>query len=560
MNARLYRWIMFCLTCVLLGATARPASAQISVNSANPNNAPQGSTNLIVKIGGNGFKKGASSKFFVTGTTNPGGITVNSTAFISSTEVDANITVAADASVSGFDIQVTAGDRTGKGTDLFAVIQGATPNSCAIQPVPAGVTLLGTLNTAKTDGTATFSGNLGITVAAKLMVLGGTNVLVVGVGTPNGTDAGRLEIFFLDPVTGKVLDGTAIGTNTAIQPHVTVNYSSGTSSLAVGDVNGDGIPDFIAGSKNTNGANAVVGSISGGVVSYQFFPLPIPTGAGLVGWSAAIGDIRGVGHDDIAVGSLGSGNGGSSTNGAVMLYSYDGSTFTNYLTIPDPAPSTKKNTTTDFGMGLAIGDVTGDARADLIVGAPGASTGTSARGRVYVYPAPVSATNFFVLNTGAVSDGIGAELATGDIDGDSSADGYLDVYAVASLNQLAFNGPAIAGEGASFTVQPAIASPTTLGSTPSVSDVNGDGLADAISGFSTTNSAPICNGAAYLWLSSGGVPLSNRILLSTPAAGAVNYGYAVGFAPGTRIFFVTDNRATVGSTTTAGQVYVYKVN
>jgi hypothetical protein len=115
-----------------LGSWAVPASAQsLQVTSANPNNAPQGSTNLIVKIGGSGFKnKGNSAAFYVTGsTTDTGGITVNSTSFVSSSEVDANITVSSTATLSGFDIYVTSGGRTGKGTDLFTVTSNGA-NSC----------------------------------------------------------------------------------------------------------------------------------------------------------------------------------------------------------------------------------------------------------------------------------------------------------------------------------------------------------------------------------------------------------------------------------------------
>jgi hypothetical protein len=93
------------------------AAGQIQVTSAVPNNAAQGTVNLDVVVKGNGFKKGAVAQWFVSGTTNPGGVTVNSTAFNSSNQVTANVTVAADAVIGGFDILVKNADgRTGKGT------------------------------------------------------------------------------------------------------------------------------------------------------------------------------------------------------------------------------------------------------------------------------------------------------------------------------------------------------------------------------------------------------------------------------------------------------------
>jgi uncharacterized delta-60 repeat protein len=110
------------------------ADAQIQVTSAVPNNAAQGTVNLDVVVKGNGFKKGAKAQWFVTGTTNPGGVTVNSTAFNNSGQVTANITVASDAVTASFDIVVKNSDgRTGKGTELFAV---QSKSAACPAPVP----------------------------------------------------------------------------------------------------------------------------------------------------------------------------------------------------------------------------------------------------------------------------------------------------------------------------------------------------------------------------------------------------------------------------------------
>jgi hypothetical protein len=114
---------------------AASVGAQIQVSSTSPNSAAQGTINLNVTVNGSGFKKGAKAQWFVTGTTDPGGITVNSTAFNSPNQLTANITVSLTATVSGFDVHVTNADgRTGKGTDLFAVVQNnssSTTSSCS---------------------------------------------------------------------------------------------------------------------------------------------------------------------------------------------------------------------------------------------------------------------------------------------------------------------------------------------------------------------------------------------------------------------------------------------
>lgn len=124
------------VTLVLL--LAEPAAAQISVSSASPNSAAQGTVNLTVTVNGKGFKRGAQAQWFVSGTTNPGGVVVNSTAFVSSTQLSANITISDTAVIGGFDVQVMNADgRTGKGTELFAVqAKGSNTSACSASVQP----------------------------------------------------------------------------------------------------------------------------------------------------------------------------------------------------------------------------------------------------------------------------------------------------------------------------------------------------------------------------------------------------------------------------------------
>src|SRR5512146_120242 len=126
--------VMLMFLMVTLALLANPAGAQISVNSAIPNSAVQGTTNLNVTVGGKGFKAGAKAQWFVSGTSNPGGVTVNSTAFVNSTTLTANITVSSTAQIGNFDIVVTNTDgRTGKGGELFAV--QTAPGQCTDVPL-----------------------------------------------------------------------------------------------------------------------------------------------------------------------------------------------------------------------------------------------------------------------------------------------------------------------------------------------------------------------------------------------------------------------------------------
>jgi hypothetical protein len=133
--------------CVWLFVNTIFATAQIQVNSTNPEAAPQGTTNLNVTVNGNGFKRGAKAQWFVGGTTNPGGVTVNSTTFNGSTSLTANITIASDAVTSGFDVKVINIDgRTGVGSDAFTVTTKGTPIGCYTTGTPSGASLITVLN------------------------------------------------------------------------------------------------------------------------------------------------------------------------------------------------------------------------------------------------------------------------------------------------------------------------------------------------------------------------------------------------------------------------------
>jgi hypothetical protein len=97
------------------------AFAQVKVTAATPASAYQGSS-LDVIVSGSGFDRTAKVQYFVSGTTNPGGIEVRSVRFTSSRELVTTIDVADTALLAYFDIQVTLDSgRKGKGTTLFSV-------------------------------------------------------------------------------------------------------------------------------------------------------------------------------------------------------------------------------------------------------------------------------------------------------------------------------------------------------------------------------------------------------------------------------------------------------
>jgi len=303
---------------------------------------------------------------------------------------------------------------------LFSVNANGGP-VCSLSPLPSQFTLMGTLN----DNVPTYTGGLGTAVRARPMTLGGRDVLVVAAGSAN---TGALQIFFVDPSTGAVLDGTAIGTNSMPQPHISKVISLngtqiGVRAMAMGDVNADGVPDIVAASDTHGVAFAFVGSVdANGILSYSG-EIPFPAGPGQslsYGGGVAMGDLDGVPSDEVAVADRGT----KKQNGGVFIYHYGAGTFSLTHTISQPA-----------GW-VAIGDVTGDSSNDLV---------SCCASGAWVYPGP----SFSNPVTISASNRVGVGNVTGGA--------YLNTIlgnAGGATNAGVYNAPASTGELPVFTVAP----------------------------------------------------------------------------------------------------------
>lgn len=113
---------------------AAPGGGGPSVNAADPNNAPQDTT-LDVRVLGSGFDKGSRAEWAIAGVPSSK-VRTNSTRFVSSKELVANITIALDAEPVLYDLLVTtAGGKKGIGTELFAVrLKGSAVGQQAPDP------------------------------------------------------------------------------------------------------------------------------------------------------------------------------------------------------------------------------------------------------------------------------------------------------------------------------------------------------------------------------------------------------------------------------------------
>ena len=424
----------------------------------------------------------------------------------------------------------------------------AKNNTCSTLPLPSSVTFLGGLN----DGSR-FMNGLGNSLRAQRMTLGTTDVLVVAAGQ-NLNGSLTVEIYLVDASTGALLDGTNIGSPTQVQPHISAYVGAGIRSMSGGDINADGVPDFALASPSAAAAFVLVGNVSSGILSYQVFPLPAPSGSSGFGASAAMGDLDGIPGDEIVIGAPGGGTGASQGIGKVAIFAYDGIGFSNVQTISSPIPNPRRDDL--FGSAVAVANVTGGPSNDLVVGASGSIVnGITDAGRVYVFPGPVNASNYQTLTTGIKGDQLGSSVATGNVDG-----GVDDVIAATSETSSnpranAYIGPTSIGQLPGFTLS-SIAGRTGQWFVGDCSDLNGDGLDDVLLGADVG-----CGGTAYLFLSSGSSPLATQLAFHLPVSSASKFGSSVAIGPGTRLFFVGDSLISVGSAfPNNGQVYVFKVN
>jgi hypothetical protein len=289
--------------------------------------------------------------------------------------------------------------------------------------------------------------------------------------------------------------------------------------VVVGDVNGDGHDDIIAGAPLLN----VEGQTqAGGVLVFlggdPFDPTadfvlhaPRPETGAWFGRSVAVGDVNGDGLDDIIVGAYGSSPGGHRSAGQVFVFPSGGSySAAEAHVFQDPTPQEEAR----LGYAVAAGDTDGDGYDDVIAGAFGSPVdGRSGAGKVLVFrgsadfdtgvDAVLSAPD---MEAGA---GFGYVVQAADLNGDRFDDiivgspySNLENHDAAGETFLFFGGHAPSVEAGETLVPPSPQDYAYFGISVAAGDVDGDGAVDVIvGGYRASVDGQAGAGQVYVFLS-----------------------------------------------------------
>ncbi|MCK6521820.1 FG-GAP-like repeat-containing protein [Myxococcota bacterium] len=320
-------------------------------------------------------------------------------------------------------------DLLGAAFDLAADFDGdgamdllvGAPNAA---PGGAVYGLYGPLAEGRSASDADFTiahGSTGVEFGASVAWLPGTAGNRLAVGVPGSIEGyGAVQIF--DPDVGLSV-ATA-----AVVVQALDDIGLGGAMSAAGDLDGDGLGELLIAAPNYERSFGERGAwfIYGGASSSYRTPPNDDDGAllgsnnvHLAEMSPRWGDVDGDGVDEVAIG----GSATDGDNGVVLLLT----PIVDAWVPPTDALRTlvgSGGADQRFGAAVDLGDLDGDGRDDVVVGAPGDEFGA---GKVYVFlsndDGTVDSAASITVSGAALGDGLGEGVAaSADLDGDGLED------------------------------------------------------------------------------------------------------------------------------------------
>jgi FG-GAP-like repeat/Calx-beta domain/Domain of unknown function (DUF4214)/FG-GAP repeat len=243
------------------------------------------------------------------------------------------------------------------------------------------------------------------------------------------------------------------------------------TSLAIGDLNGDGKPDIVVAEPNNSAVSVLLNTTAPGATVSSFVQQSFS--AGYAPGTVTLADFNGDGKPDIVASS--NNNGGSVS--VLLNTTFSGASVTSF----EPLQSIGVGYRT---LSVVASDINGDGKPDLIVINQPSSNSNSISASIFLGTTPVGApTVSFAPEQSIVLNNYPASILPADINGDGKPDLVLaaDNYAMVSV---LLNTTAPGAAEASFPPPQTFAtgnvSEYSSSRQTAVADINGDGKPDLI--------------------------------------------------------------------------------
>ncbi len=244
--------------------------------------------------------------------------------------------------------------------------------------------------------------------ANKIDFTTGTEPRSVAIGDLDGDGKPDLAVANLNSNSVSVFRNTSTSgsiTTSSFAAKIDFTTGSGPSSVAIGDLDGDGKPDLAVANEGSNNVSVLRNTSTSGSIVAGFFAAKTDFTTGSFPNSVAIGDLDGDGKADLAVA-----NGNSNSVSVLRNTSSSGSITTSSFA------SKIDFTTGDGPVSVAIGDLDGDGKPDLATANYGGVNTVSV-----LHNTSSSGSITFTTKTDFTTDSP-YSVAIGDLDGDGKPD------------------------------------------------------------------------------------------------------------------------------------------